>query len=133
MLCGANGRIEKAGSRFIRILLSRQSTTTLTKIRDQSEEQGKRERNNRSGQWSAVLLATQQSNVQYLQRHVATQGRQRRRIRRTRRDSREQVDTVSVDDGEMTGDGVRTVRRRCEVSDSRNPKESKKDETVRQK
>ena len=41
-----------------------------------------------------------------LQRHVATQGRQRRRIRRTRRDSTEQVDTVSVNDGEMTGDDV---------------------------
>jgi hypothetical protein len=122
MLCGANGRIEKAGSRFIRILLSRQYTTTLTKIRDQREEQGKRERNKRSGQRSAVLLATQQSNVQYLQRHVATQGRQRRRLRRTRRDGTEQVDTVSVDDGEMTGDGVRTVRRRrrrCDGSSRR--------------
>jgi hypothetical protein len=108
MLSGANGRIEKAGSRFIRILLSRQYTTTLTKIRDhdQREEQGRIERNTRSGQWSAVLLAKQQSNVQYLQRHVATQGRQRRRIRQTRRDSMEQVDTVSVDDGEMTGDDV---------------------------
>jgi hypothetical protein len=67
MLSGANGRIEKAGSRFIRILLSRQYTTTLTKLRDQREEQDKRKRNTRSGQWSAVLLATQQSNVQYLQ------------------------------------------------------------------
>jgi hypothetical protein len=43
MLCGANGRIEKAGSRLIRILLSRQYTTTLTKLRDQIEEQGKKE------------------------------------------------------------------------------------------
>jgi hypothetical protein len=125
MLCGANGRIEKAGLRCIRILLGRQYTTTLTKIRDQRKEQAKRERNNRSGQWSAVLLATQQSNVQYIQRHVATQCRQRRQLRRTRRDSTEQVDTVSVDYGEMTGDGVRTVRRRCEVSHSRNPKERK--------
>jgi hypothetical protein len=102
-------------------------------IRDQREEQGKRERNKRSGQRSAVLLATQQSNVQYLQRHVAMQGRQRRRIRWTRRDSMEQVDTVSVDEGEMTGDGVRTVRQWREVSRSRSPKESKKDENVRQR
>jgi hypothetical protein len=99
MLNGANGRIEKAGSRFIRILLSRQYTATLTKICDQREEQGKIERNKRSGQRSAVLLVTQQSDVQYLQRHAATQGRQRRRLRRTRRDGPEQVDTVSVDDG----------------------------------
>jgi hypothetical protein len=106
MLSGANGRIEKAGSKFIRISLSRQYTTTLTKIRDQREEQGKKERNKRSGQRSAVLLATQQSNVQYLQRHVVTQGRQRRRLRRTCRDGTEQVDTVSVDDCEMTCDGV---------------------------
>jgi hypothetical protein len=39
---------------------------------------------------------------------------------------------ISIDDGEITGDGVRAVRRRCEVSHSRNPKESKKDENVRQ-
>jgi hypothetical protein len=58
----------------------------------------------------------------YSDRHVATQGRQRRRLRRTRRDGTEQVDTVSVDDGEMTGDGVRTVRRRrrrCDGSSRR--------------
>jgi hypothetical protein len=46
MLSGANGRIEKAGSIFIRILLSRQYATTFTKTRDQREEQGKKERNN---------------------------------------------------------------------------------------
>ena len=114
MLSGGNGRIEKAGSRFIRIKLSRQYTKTITKIRDQREEQGKIERNKRSGQRSAVLLATQQSNVQYTHNDMSlyTQGRQRRRLRQTRRDGTEQVDTVSVDDGEMTGDGVRTVRRR---------------------
>jgi hypothetical protein len=112
MLCGANGRIEKAGSRFIRILLSRQYTTTLTEIRDRREEQGKREGHKRSGQWSAVLLETQQSIVQYLQRQVATQGRQRRR---TRRDSTEQVDTASTTAKRRatacgrSDDGVRSV------------------------
>jgi hypothetical protein len=65
MLNGANGRIEKAGSRLLRILFSLQHTKTLTKMRDQREEQGKIKRNKRSGQRSAVLLATQQSNIQY--------------------------------------------------------------------
>jgi hypothetical protein len=117
MLCGANGRIEKAGSRFIQILLSRQYTTTLTKIRYRREEQGKRERNMWSGQRSAVLLATQQSNVQYLQRSTSRYarstatttptdtsrrhgtGRYRKR-RRRRKDGRRRACGRSDDDGD---------------------------------
>jgi hypothetical protein len=94
-----------------------------------------RERNKRSDQWSAVLLVTQQSNVQPLQRHVAT-SYARSTATTDPTDTPKRNGTgrhVSVDDGEMTGDGVRTVRRRREVSHSRSPKESKKDENVRQR
>jgi hypothetical protein len=98
MLSCANGRIEKAGSRFIRILLSRQYTTTLTKIRDQREERVIR-KNQAIRSTISCPSGDEQSNVHHLQRHVAIYARSR-------------ATTAPTDTSRRHGTGRHSERRR---------------------